>query len=410
MHQHHSAKSVPPALIDEGRRYFFYDGDDQLTQVVDSNAWMTDFQYNDQRRVRKLVKNSSLQVISDTRFVYDGWNLVAELNSELSLKTSCAWGLDLSGRIQGAGGVGGLLFAVYYSPLTEVYFQAYDGNGNIMALCKGSDATWAGQYEYGPFGELIRANGPMAKANPLRFSTKYQDEETGLVYYGYRYYSPSLGRWLSRDPLEDEGGLNLYAFLGNQSIGAYDSLGLCGPIASKEPDGTIVYKDGDIWAPPLPPRTPRSIPVPSYGSARDEELDDSGMVEFGVFCQNVSNTVKDIADIATPGGAVWEFGTGKTISNREGSRLVAGATLVGGSGGKAAGKVIIKCGCTANKCITWISRLPKQLHHYAANKNKQWTPVYENIIKPYGLKLNGAWNKDLLPHLGRHPGRANFFL
>jgi uncharacterized protein RhaS with RHS repeats len=63
-----------------------------------------------------------------------------------------------------------------------VYFPAYDGNANIMALCKGSDGSWAAQYEYGPFGELIRANGPMAKANPLRFSTKYQDEETGLVY------------------------------------------------------------------------------------------------------------------------------------------------------------------------------------------------------------------------------------
>ncbi|HRT58999.1 MAG TPA: RHS repeat-associated core domain-containing protein, partial [Candidatus Paceibacterota bacterium] len=56
-------------------------------------------------------------------------------------------------------------------------------------------------YRYGPFGELIRATGPMAKANPFRFSTRYQDEETGLVYYGYRYYDPGTGRWVSRDPL-----------------------------------------------------------------------------------------------------------------------------------------------------------------------------------------------------------------
>ena len=39
----------------------------------------------------------------------------------------------------------------------------------------------------GPFGELLRATGPMAKANPFRFSTKYQDDETDLLYYGYRY-------------------------------------------------------------------------------------------------------------------------------------------------------------------------------------------------------------------------------
>ena len=38
-------------------------------------------------------------------------------------------------------------------------------------------------------------------ANPFRFSTKYFDAETGLYYYGYRYYSPNLGRWISRDPI-----------------------------------------------------------------------------------------------------------------------------------------------------------------------------------------------------------------
>jgi RHS repeat-associated protein len=50
------------------------------------------------------------------------------------------------------------------------------------------------RYEYGPFGEVIRATGPMAKANPFRFSTKYQDDETDLAHYGYRYYSASTGK------------------------------------------------------------------------------------------------------------------------------------------------------------------------------------------------------------------------
>ena len=45
----------------------------------------------------------------------------------------------------------------------------------------------------------------MAKANPFRFSTKYQDDETDLLYYGYRYYNASTGRWISRDPLEEAG-------------------------------------------------------------------------------------------------------------------------------------------------------------------------------------------------------------
>jgi RHS repeat-associated protein len=72
---------------------------------------------------------------------------------------------------------------------------------------------------------LIRSTGPQAKANPFRFSTKYTDEESDLVYYGYRYYSPSLGRWINRDPIEEEGGQNLYAFVGNGTPNTTDSLG-----------------------------------------------------------------------------------------------------------------------------------------------------------------------------------------
>ncbi len=65
----------------------------------------------------------------------------------------------------------------------------------------------------------------MAKANPFRFSTKYQDDETDLLYYGYRYYNASTGRWLSRDPLEEAGGANVYEFIANDPVGSYDLLG-----------------------------------------------------------------------------------------------------------------------------------------------------------------------------------------
>jgi len=47
----------------------------------------------------------------------------------------------------------------------------------------------------GPLGELLRATGVMAAVNPFRFSTKFQDDETGLLYYGHRYYEPGTGRW-----------------------------------------------------------------------------------------------------------------------------------------------------------------------------------------------------------------------
>ena len=62
-------------------------------------------------------------------------------------------------------------------------------------------------YEYGPFGEVIRATGPAAKLNPIRFSSKYDDDESDFLYYGHRYYNPSTGRWLSRDPFLEDGFL-----------------------------------------------------------------------------------------------------------------------------------------------------------------------------------------------------------
>jgi RHS repeat-associated protein len=65
----------------------------------------------------------------------------------------------------------------------------------------------------------------MGKTNPIRFSSKYTDDESDFLYYGYRYYNPSTGRWLNRDPIHEAGGLNLYAFLQNSPLNDFDALG-----------------------------------------------------------------------------------------------------------------------------------------------------------------------------------------
>ena len=80
-------------------------------------------------------------------------------------------------------------------------------------------------YAYGPFGELIRATGSKKDEFNFRFSTKYQDAETGLLYYGFRYYDADQGRWLNRDPIGERGGLNLYGFVDNDSLNYWDYLG-----------------------------------------------------------------------------------------------------------------------------------------------------------------------------------------
>jgi len=77
-----------------------------------------------------------------------------------------------------------------------------------------------------PFGAPLVVVGEEAEGNPFRFSTKYSDGESGLLYYGYRYYSPQLGRWLSRDPIGERGGCNPYVACLNRPVGLFDARGL----------------------------------------------------------------------------------------------------------------------------------------------------------------------------------------
>ena len=128
------------------------------------------------------------------------------------------WGLDLSGSLQGAGGIGGLVSRteVRGSTTKTVYYH-YDANGNVTDLTDAGGNTVA-HYEYSPYGEVVSSTGAEAQNNKFRFSSKYFDDETGLGYWGYRYYHPETGRWLSRDPLEEGGGVNLYGMCGNDLI------------------------------------------------------------------------------------------------------------------------------------------------------------------------------------------------
>ncbi|HDL01480.1 MAG TPA: RHS repeat-associated core domain-containing protein [candidate division Zixibacteria bacterium] len=179
------------------------------------------------RRVKKDVYSylaGNWELNAESLFLYDGWNLIEELvtrNSQLETRYF-VWGLDLSQSLQGAGGIGGLITAIEG---VDSYQYAYDGNGNVGQLINTSNGSIAAHYEYDPYGNELVANGPEAKSNSYRFSTKYFDEETDLYYYGFRYYSAEMGRWLSRDPIGEDGGVNLYIFNVNNPNNFVDPRG-----------------------------------------------------------------------------------------------------------------------------------------------------------------------------------------
>ncbi len=224
-------------LSKDGRWHYTWDAENRLVQmhtiagVPLSSERRLEFEYDYLgRRIDGKIfdRSSGGAQIGRSRYLYDGWNLIAELDSAGFLVRRYLWGTDLSGSFQGAGGVGGLIALVDHSGATpETHYVSYDGNGNVATLTDPITGEWSARYEYGPFGEPIRTTGdPIAHTNPFRFSTKYTDPESGFLNYGHRLYNPTTGRWLSKDPIEEDGGLNLYGFVLNNSINAYDILGL----------------------------------------------------------------------------------------------------------------------------------------------------------------------------------------
>ena len=206
-------------LLSDGVYAFVYDSHNRL-KTVSSNGVLLVTNYYDvkSRRVKKVTPTST------TTFFYDDWNLIEErivYTNGTASTIKYYWGKDLSGSLQGAGGVGGLL---YLTVDGVIYIPCYDNNGNITKYIDANGNTVA-QYTYNAFGNLISKSGSLADFFRHRFSTKYFDIESGLYYYGYRFYHPTLMRWLNRDPIEEDGGLNLYGFCMNRSLYTFDMLG-----------------------------------------------------------------------------------------------------------------------------------------------------------------------------------------
>lgn len=106
----------------------------------------------------------------------------------------------------------------------HTYYNA-DGNGNVTGFLNSKQPV-VGRYLYDSYGNTLSLSGPQAEANPYRFSSKEYHANAGLYYYGYRFYEPSLQRWLNRDPIGEQTGLNLYRAFENDPIAKIDPIGL----------------------------------------------------------------------------------------------------------------------------------------------------------------------------------------
>ena len=107
----------------------------------------------------------------------------------------------------------------------EHLYCMHDAMKNVTSLF-GEARGRRALYEYRPYGGLVTSEGNMAQENKFRFSSEYMDDELGLIYYNYRHLNPRDGRWISRDPIAEEGGWNLYSYIYNSPTISNDIIGL----------------------------------------------------------------------------------------------------------------------------------------------------------------------------------------
>jgi RHS repeat-associated protein len=279
-------------LTSDGLRSFVYDDENQLIQVCMTNQWLSQFAYDGKmrRRIRQefAMRRSGWAQTNEVYYVYDGNVVVQERTVNNLPTTTYTRGQDLSGSLQGAGGIGGLLSMTLNTELgpsssNSMYYHS-DGNGNVTMLINPSQYIVA-KYLYDAFGNILSKSGLLADPNLYRFSSKEAHPNSGLVYYLYRYYDPHLQRWLNRDPIGEIGGINLYGFARGNLISVIDPFGLC-------------WRDHLTW-----------LTAPLAWAA--DQINNFGNMAVGVAEQTVGASLSFAGDMANSWGA---YSVGSALS------------------------------------------------------------------------------------------------
>jgi RHS repeat-associated protein len=157
------------------------------------------------------------------------------------------------------------------------------GIEDVPAIFDYDQGDLVAEYEYDPFGKLIRGSGTRKDSMSLLYSTKYTDMETGLIYYGHRYYDPNQGRFINRDPIGEAGGINLYGMVRNNLVNAVDFLGLNltdlinSDISSTDEEEFVIedeYDDGyDQWMDMLEEEFMRNLEPDYEDVIEDDPID-----------------------------------------------------------------------------------------------------------------------------------------
>ena len=192
-------------ITSDGSRTFTYNENNRL-KSVDKSGVVTDFVYNGKGQRVKKVSGGNI-----TLYHYDlSGNLIAESDNASGV-------MDVQYFYAGSE-------RICMSDQNGSYFYHNDHLGRPIAMTNGNGViVWRAHYN--TFGKATVEPGSTV-VNNFRFPGQYYDEETGLHYNYFRYYDPDTGRYITADPIGLAGGINLYAYTGNNPVNWIDPLGL----------------------------------------------------------------------------------------------------------------------------------------------------------------------------------------
>ncbi|MGE0669383.1 MAG: RHS repeat-associated core domain-containing protein [Parachlamydiales bacterium] len=231
-----------------------YDPLDRLISIETPDLRL-EFAYDTfHRRISKKLytpTNGERQLIDQYNYIYDGQNEIGSTDASGKIREL---------RILGAAPTAEIGATVAIELEGQIFAPISDLQGNIAALVS-LNGSLSERYHYTSFGEHTTST---QLSNPWRFSSKRHDE-TGLVYFGRRYYDPVSGRWLNPDPIGYEGGINLYAFVRNNPLTHRDLYGLIinPPVISLPPISTPPIETPWVGAPQVSTKQVAISPLPS---------------------------------------------------------------------------------------------------------------------------------------------------
>lgn len=197
-----------------------YDALDRLIAVTEACKWCVRYDYDAfNRRISKTFYEWNNEwCLTDTQlYIYDGDNEIGSINSSGQITELRVLGIGQGAEI-------GATVAIEING--EAYAAINDLRGSISCLVDTRSGKVSECYRYTAFGEMNTHSVEGYLGNPWKYSGKRYDDETGLVYFGKRYYSPQQGRWLTRDPLGCFDGANPYIYVKNNPLQNRDLYGL----------------------------------------------------------------------------------------------------------------------------------------------------------------------------------------